>query len=777
MNLARRSRPLTEIVLLFLFALPALSPLLTTVPVRSADGLLHLYRLVQLDAVWRNGVFFTRWLPDLAYGYGLPLFNYYAPLVYYLTTPLHFLSLSFPLALNLSLALALFLGSLGTFYFSRALLVEFFENINQATPGALVAAIAFLYAPYMLFNSIHRANLAEQWALALAPFVLWRFFILIKKPTPFNWVTAILFFAAVMLSHNVTSFLLAPLLVGFVLVTLFSRATAGAALARSVLLAALSALIFALALSAFFWLPALAERDFVQIARVIVTPDFDYRFNFVPPAELVALLPRADTGRMNTAFPSTLGLAQTILASAGIVVVLVRFRTRRALPLFFLALAALGYTGLMLSLSLPIWDNVSLLSFVQLPMRLRGLVALCLAPLAGISLLLVSQKWRLAAALTALTVLVLSAFPLLYPRYAHDVPAHPTLPDMFAYEQRTGAFGTTSFGEYLPIWVQNPPDTTPFADAYARGQFPDRFVLPTSANICGGDQGVNLQIVCAQDTYPWNATLRAFYFPGWQVSVNGQPAEIIPTPRSGLISFRVTQGEVISVHYAGTPVQHVAGWVSVASAIVIAGVLALASVRRRRADPTEPRVNPTASQAPADSTDRVSFLLPLVVLAFALIAFKFFYTDHISNPLVAHFDGATAQGMAQPEKISFGDQIQLLGFDVGAFQLKRGERLQTTLYWSALPGMDKNLSTFVHLTAPDGFVLAQKDNLHPANLPTTLWDTDAYVADGHPITIPVTLAPGTYRLVAGVYDPQTNTRLQTPDGRDSVLLGKIQITE
>src|SRR5581483_6627983 len=214
---------------------------------------------------------------------------------------------------------------------------------------------------------------------------------------------------------------------------------------------------------------ALVERDFVQIARVIVTPDFDYRFNFVQPLELVALLPRADTGRMNTMFPATLGVVQALLALIGFVVLLIAQRVRRALPLFYLAAAGFVFVALMLAVSQPIWDRVSLLSFVQLPMRLRGLVALCLAPLVGVPFFILRERWRLLGATITIVLLVLSALPMLYPLYARDVPLNPALADMLSYEGRTGAIGTTSFGEYLPVWVREVPDHSPLNDEYQRG--------------------------------------------------------------------------------------------------------------------------------------------------------------------------------------------------------------------------------------------------------------------------------------------------------------------
>lgn len=52
------------------------------------DGELHLMRLAQLHELFRQGIVYSRWAPDMAYGFGYPVFNFYAPLVYYLAMPL-----------------------------------------------------------------------------------------------------------------------------------------------------------------------------------------------------------------------------------------------------------------------------------------------------------------------------------------------------------------------------------------------------------------------------------------------------------------------------------------------------------------------------------------------------------------------------------------------------------------------------------------------------------------------------------------------------------------
>lgn len=804
-RLRARVSPLIWFSLLFLFAFPALSPFVTSAPTRSADGLLHLYRLVQLDALWRSGIFFSRWLPDLAYGYGLPLFNYYAPLVYYLTTPLHLLGIPFTVALNTSLAAALFVGALGMFCFTRALLESFASFPGEAKQNsshslaALVSALAFLYSPYVLFNALQRANLAEQWALAFAPFAFWRILCLLQISSVRNWMLAVLAFAAVMLSHNVTSFLFAPLILIFTLVCLFANShpvTARTAPTTSmqrkyfVFLVPLSALFLSLALSAFFWLPALLERDYVQIARVIVTPDFDYRFNFVAPLELISLLPRADTGRLNPAFPSTLGIVQVILAFVGICILAARFRQRRVLPLVTLALAAVGFVALMLPLSQPVWDNSSLLTFVQLPMRLRGLVALCLAPIIGMSMLVIGERWRSIIALITVFALVLTALPMLYPRYAPDVPLNPSLAGMFAYEQATGTLGTTSFGEYLPVWVQNPPDNSPFIQAYERNQIPDRLVLPEGVTECGTQIQPTSLVVCASARDAWYAVVRSFYFPGWSVSVDGQPVQITPTPRTGLLSFRVAQGQTLAITYAGTPTEHLADWISIAGAVLFLFVSVSAFIAFLSRLSSGQRASSLSS--PGDAPSRAdlaaprvfSFFAPLLFAALALIAFKTFYADRSGNLFVAKFDGTRVSGAQVERRVSFNSELELLGFDLNAYEasgtsaqseMRRGQDLRVALYWRALPALARNVSTFVHLTEVNnnGTVVAQQDSLHPGHVPTSRWGLDTYVQDLHAFRIPDNLAPGVYDVQVGVYDSKTGERLKTANGNDSLSLQTI----
>ena len=64
-------------LIITLLALPIVSPLLrwTSAPC-THDGHLHYHRIAAMRYAWENGLLASRWLPDVAFGYGYPFFNY-----------------------------------------------------------------------------------------------------------------------------------------------------------------------------------------------------------------------------------------------------------------------------------------------------------------------------------------------------------------------------------------------------------------------------------------------------------------------------------------------------------------------------------------------------------------------------------------------------------------------------------------------------------------------------------------------------------------------------
>ncbi|MBP8294453.1 MAG: hypothetical protein KAX65_16865, partial [Caldilineaceae bacterium] len=113
----------------------------------------------------------------------------------------------------------------------------------------------------------------------------------------------------------------------------------------------------------------------------------------------------------------------------------------------------------------------------------------------------------------------------------------------------------------------------------------------------------------------------------------------------------------------------------------------------------------------------------------------------------------------QPLDASFDDTIDL----AGATMQRTGDTLSVTLVWQALAAPDTALTAFVHLLDADGALIAQSDAVPGGNYATTAWAPGEVVVDPHQLNLPAAAPEGSYRLVAGLYDPVTGQRAQAVD--------------
>ena len=87
---------------------------------RFTDAELHVYRLAELARLVAAGEFYPRWAPNFYFGYGYPIFNYYAPLSYYAGLPVALLPWWDAVdGVRAVFILGVLLGALGTYAFVR----------------------------------------------------------------------------------------------------------------------------------------------------------------------------------------------------------------------------------------------------------------------------------------------------------------------------------------------------------------------------------------------------------------------------------------------------------------------------------------------------------------------------------------------------------------------------------------------------------------------------------------------------------------------------------
>jgi len=808
---AARLRPLAGWLLLLVAALPAVQPLLKGALPWSADGLLHFHRLGQLDralgAALRQGTLYPRWAPDMGLGYGFPLFNYYAPLSYYLAEPLHLLGLSTQNALLAAFVLATFAACIGAYLCARDLF---------GPQAGFIAALAYVYAPYNLYNVVHRGALAEAWGLAWLPFTLWALRRTILPPrwrrsggalppgsqrsgtvVPRGWrrskgghagtnlLLTSLFYAALMLTHNILALVSTPILV---LYAVFLWGFHGRGRRRALLLG--GALALGLGLTAFFWVPALLEMDYVQIHQLYAPADLDYHNNFTSLAQLLAAPRAMDPALINPPIPRSIGWPQLALAVFALLS-LRRTPGREArLHLALLSLGLLAFTVLMLPCSVGVWERVPLLRFVQFPWRFLGPAGLFLAILAGAGAASLpgADRVRLPATGALITIFALTwLFPHFYPPQADPTPS-----GLIAFEQDTGALGTTSAGDYLPVWVQRLPPADSLVPAYQEAG-PEAVIprldpssLPAGAEVLEADYDLTRADLVLDAPSSFTVVFNWYFFPGWWGWLDGQRLELRPVGEHGLVGADVPAGHHhLSIRFGDTPLRRWASLASIASlaALLITALFCPANLPRNRVFRKKPGF---VLQPP------VSSLLPAALIAVILFGFKAGYLDqHESVFRRSRFDGESVEGVQVPLRVNFDGQMSLMGYDLDASP-GRGESQDTctvkgdglvelALYWRALQPLDGDYSIAAHLVDEEGWRHGQEDSQHPAGYPTSRWDTATYARDVHRLAVWPGTPPGAYTLLASVYDVRTGQSLDVRDASGVPIgttysLASVQVT-
>jgi hypothetical protein len=361
---------------------------------------LQVLRLHQMEKCFLDGQLPCRWAPDLGGGFGLPLFNYYSPLVYYLGIVFRLLGFSFIVSIKALFFLGILLSGFSMYLLGR----EFWGDL-----GGLVSAALYVFVPYHALDIYVRGDLAEFFALSILPLVFWVFYRLFKEKNRAFWFLAVFSLAAFLLSHNITVMLTLPLFLVWFLFWLFVPKRVEKKIFLRILLAGL----IGFGLTAFYLLPAWFERNLVQLEG-LTTGYFDFRAHFASLKQLfldrswgygISLFGDPDTISLQIGWPHW-----WLVIGAGLVGLL-RRKKRQDKQVFLISLFL--FLFLVLSFmahprSIFIWERIPLLAFVQFPWRFLGPLGFVTSFLAGSIFLLFSGKKKTGAIFLAAFIIGLT---------------------------------------------------------------------------------------------------------------------------------------------------------------------------------------------------------------------------------------------------------------------------------------------------------------------------------------------------------------------------------
>jgi hypothetical protein len=574
------------------------------------DARHHVYFLFEFDRLVQDGIWWPRWSPDFAFGYGYPFFNIYGLFSHFLAELLlHFLHFSYTGAIKTVFGLSV-VGSAATMYvYVRSWL---------GRPSGVVAALVYVYIPYHLLNLYMRANLAESMAFIWLPLCLWTVRQAVVRPA-YRWVVgAAISYAGLILTSNLILVLFTPLLGLYLVVLVFiyttpDRRTALSFWQRSWLWMRRAfvpgiGLVAGVCLSAVFLLPMVLEYKYVRVDQWFAVR-YDFHGHFVYFFQLFS--PQWGFGTSiagpNDPIGFQIGVIPVVFAVLGVMLVW-NNAGRLRWEIVCLIAVALVATFVGLQWAAPLWDFPlidSVLRSAQFPWRWFSITALCMSILAGfIAYRQAGLTDRLNLPLLGLIALILlGSYPYLRVEIREPAEGPVSLAGLMRFQQSADEMtGSTAWTKEIPKW-------SPIADEYIRQAEAGEPVQPVTTIVDYAnhtyplDKNFQLGSVAHntvmekvyfynQHDDPQRIVFNQFYYPGWNAYLLDKEHSqlvrklmIIPeeTGTLGRMTVPIPKGEgYVLLRYEDTLPRMIGRYISLATATLLL-LGALWSARHRAA--------------------------------------------------------------------------------------------------------------------------------------------------------------------------------------------------
>src|SRR5215469_6338045 len=493
----------------------------------------HFHSWLEVADDWRNGLMFPHWAALEHYGYGEARFIFYPPLSWSLGAALGFV-LPWKLVPAAYIWIALTLSGASMFLVAR----QWFSRTD-----ALFAAAFYAANPYHLVIVYWRSAFAELLAAAYLPLLL--LYVLRSEEGRARVIAPLSLILAAGWLTNIPSAVMMNYSIALLLLSIAIRHRSFRVLGYGAASVALGA-----AIAAVYLLPAWHQQSWANLDEVL-SPGVRPQDNF-----LFAVTPDPEHNQFNRLVSVVAVWEMTILGGA---FVLSR-RLRRDKIWWPLVIWSIAISVLMFRFTLPLWQYLPQLRFLQFPWRWL----LCLnVALAAAMVLGFRRIWlRIAISIVAFGAVVLGWHSIMRPWWDHAGDIQEMV------DNQSDGIGNEGVDEYVPARVestdvdQNAPEVR--FDGHGIGNIqvvqwrPEDRMISADANASG------------------NLVLKLFNYPNWSVEVNGVVEHSETTPQTGLL--------VVPIH-AGASRIHIRwaeGWdrkVGAAISIVAFGLVGVWSYR------------------------------------------------------------------------------------------------------------------------------------------------------------------------------------------------------
>lgn len=504
---------------------------------------LQVMRIFEMRKCFSDLQIPCRWVPDMGYGNGYPLFNYYNPFPYYLGG-LFSLLLGYIGAAKALYFIASIMGGIAMYYLGKELFGE---------KGGFVAAILYQFAPYKALDLYVRGALAESFAISIIPLIFFFCIKLTEDPQKKFFFGLTLSLAALFTSHNIMIIFFLPAVILFA----FYWTLVG----RYKILPVILSFILGFGLASFFIIPSFLEKDLVQIEN-LTRLDLDFRAHFVTLNQL--FFDRswgygASSPGQDDTISFQIGWPHWWIVAFCLPVILINFKNRTskyALLFFIVFIFSIFMTHIR---SAFVWEQINILRFAQFPWRFLSVSIFAASLLGGYLVGIIGSRYQIYLMIIICLLTIFLNWQYFRPeKFYPGVGDRQKLSGIEWDKQQKAAIL-----DYLPKGAIQPREVAPDNPYILNGK-------AEVSNFKNSSNKFTFNIKVFEDSI---VEVPVLDFPNWQIQANTQ---IIPHTKGtiGRMSFNLNQGDyLIRGEFKNTFIRSLANLISLVSLIVMASII------------------------------------------------------------------------------------------------------------------------------------------------------------------------------------------------------------